>query len=387
MRRLLALPAVLARRARVGGARLRARRLRRLRARARAAAGGLAAARRARVHRAAQRAARARDAAAGGRRRRRCRGHRAARGRSGSSSTPARALATGAYRVDWHTVSTEDGHALEGAFSFGVRADAGAAPALETGPLARGGVVRILARIALYATILDARRGAAAAAADRPPARLAGARTWTPATRAAGWTSTAVRARERRLRGDLAWAAVAAAVVATVADAADAARGLDLGRMGDYLAGNLAGAGRALVVVALVAAALLRDRRAARRGGRGRARARRRSPPRGTPARPTRACRASSTTGCTWSRARCGSAGSALLVLLWWPVVRFTRRGSRVAIAREVLAPFGRDRDRRVPRRGLDRARLARHPARPRRRAVGHGLRAAAGGQDRASSG
>ncbi len=68
--------------------------------------------------------------------------------------TPARELATGAYRVDWHTVSSEDGHALEGAFSFGVRADAGAAPALETGPLARAGWVRILARIALYSTIL-----------------------------------------------------------------------------------------------------------------------------------------------------------------------------------------------------------------------------------------
>src|SRR4051794_13589147 len=60
--------------------------------------------------------------------------------------TPARALAAGPYRVDWHTVSTEDGHALEGAFSFGVRADAGAAPALETGPLARAGAVRIAAR-------------------------------------------------------------------------------------------------------------------------------------------------------------------------------------------------------------------------------------------------
>jgi methionine-rich copper-binding protein CopC len=68
--------------------------------------------------------------------------------------TPASELDTGAYRVDWHTVSTEDGHALEGAFSFGVRADAGAAPALETGPLARWGIVRIGARIALYATLL-----------------------------------------------------------------------------------------------------------------------------------------------------------------------------------------------------------------------------------------
>ena len=68
--------------------------------------------------------------------------------------TPSRELDTGAYRVDWHTVSTEDGHALEGAFSFGVRADAGAAPALETGPLARWGIVRIAARIALYVAVL-----------------------------------------------------------------------------------------------------------------------------------------------------------------------------------------------------------------------------------------
>jgi len=32
--------------------------------------------------------------------------------------------------------------------------------------------------------------------------------------------------------------------------------------------------------------------------------------------------------------------GIGLLVLLWWPVVRFTRAGSRVAIAREVLEPW-----------------------------------------------
>ena len=96
-------------------------------------------ARRARVHRAAERAARARDAAA---RRRRRRGAGDACGRDGQAARRRARRASwprGAYRVDWHTVSTEDGHALEGAFSFGVRADAGAAPALETGPLARGG--------------------------------------------------------------------------------------------------------------------------------------------------------------------------------------------------------------------------------------------------------
>jgi putative copper export protein len=150
-----------------------------------------------------------------------------------------------------------------------------------------------------------------------------------------------VRARERRLRGDLAWAAVVAAVVATFADAADAARGLDVSRMADYLGGNLAGIGRALVVVALLAAALLRDRR-----------------PRAAAAAVVVALGAVAASGHAgsadpripsilndWLHLLSGAlwlGGIGLLVLLWWPVVRFTRRGSRVAIAREVLAPFGR---------------------------------------------
>jgi len=254
--------------------------------------------------------------------------------------TPARELDTGAYRVDWHTVSTEDGHALEGAFSFGVRADAGAAPALETGPLARWGIVRIAARIALYATVL------VLAAALLLPLLIGRPCGWPvpqldPGDEGGRVDLSDVRARERRLRGDLAWAAVAAAVVATVADAADAARGLDPGRMGEYLAGNLVGIGRALVVVALLAAALLRERR-----------------PRASAAAVVVALGAVAASGHAgsaeprvpsilndWLHLVSGSlwlGGIGLLVLLWWPVVRFTRRGSRVAIAREVLAPFGR---------------------------------------------
>ena len=273
--------------ARVGGARLRPRRLRGLRARARAAAGGLAAADRARVHRAAERAAGPRDPAARSGAARRSRPPCGPRG-GGSCSPPRDALATGAYRVDWHTVSTEDGHALEGAFSFGVRADAGAAPALETGPLARGGLVRILARIALYSTILML------AAALLLPLLIGRPRGWPvpdldPGDGGGRVDLEEVRARERRLRGDVAWAAVAAAVVATVADAADAARGIDPARMGDYLAGNVAGAGRALVVVALLAAALLRDRRPRAAAGAVVLALRRASPPRarglGRPAR------------------------------------------------------------------------------------------------------
>src|SRR5688500_8650617 len=253
---------------------------------------------------------------------------------------PERELAAGAYRVDWHTVSTEDGHALEGAFSFGVRADAGAAPALATGPLARWGIVRIAARIALYSTVL------VLAAALLLPLLIGRPRGWPVPELDAGDEGGRVdlrdvRARERRLRGDLAWAAVAAAVVATVADAADAARGLDPGRMGDYLAGNIAGIGRALVVVALLAAALLRERR-----------------PRGAAAAVVLALGAVAASGHAgsadprvpsilndWLHLVSGSlwlGGIGLLVLLWWPVVGFTRRGSRQAIARGVLVPFGR---------------------------------------------
>ena len=253
---------------------------------------------------------------------------------------PARELDTGAYRVDWHTVSTEDGHALEGAFSFGVRADAGAAPALETGPLARWGIVRIAARIALYATVLML------AAALLLPLLIGRPRGWPvpeldPGDEGGRVDLADVRARERRLRGDLAWAAVVAAVVATFADAADAARGLDVSRMADYLGGNVAGIGRALVVVALLAAALLRDRR-----------------PRAAAAAVVVALGAVAASGHAgsadprvpsilndWLHLLSGAlwlGGISLLVLLWWPVVRFTRRGSRVAIAREVLEPFGR---------------------------------------------
>src|SRR5699024_8154208 len=114
-----------------------------------------------------------------------------------------------------------------------------------TGPLARYGWVRIGARIALYGTLLTL------VALLVLPLLV---------TRPRGWPvpddlhARASDARERlgRMRGDLAWAAVAAAAVSTVADAADAARGIDLQRMADYLGGNLAGIGRALVVVFLL---------------------------------------------------------------------------------------------------------------------------------------
>src|SRR5436190_7069858 len=126
--------------------------------------------------------------------------------------TPSRPLGRGAYRVDWHTVSTEDGHALEGAFAFGVKVPAGAAPLLETGPLARDGWIRIGARIALYGTLLTL------TAALLLPLLVTRPRGW-PIPEDLHARATDVRDRQERLSGDLTWAAVAAAVVSTVADA------------------------------------------------------------------------------------------------------------------------------------------------------------------------
>ena len=262
---------------------------------------------------------------------------------------PERRLSRGAYRVDWHAVSTEDGHALEGAFAFGVRAAAGAAPVLETGPFARSGWVRILARIALYTTVLILVAALLLPLlVRRPPGwpvpDLGEAAPDAADGRAPGAASVdlpALRARSARLRGDLAWAAVAAAVAATVADAASAARGLDLGRMGDYLAGNVAGLARALVVVLLIATALLRDRR-----------------PRAAAGAAVLALGAVATSGHAgsaeprvpsilndWLHLASGAlwlGGIALLFLLWWPVVRSAQRATRLAVARHVLGPFGR---------------------------------------------
>ncbi|HLB21951.1 MAG TPA: CopD family protein, partial [Solirubrobacteraceae bacterium] len=64
---------------------------------------------------------------------------------------PAYALARGSYRVEWHSVSTDDGHELEGSFSFGVQAPAlGGATTTVAGPLAGLGWLRTLLRAAFY---------------------------------------------------------------------------------------------------------------------------------------------------------------------------------------------------------------------------------------------
>jgi copper transport protein len=166
---------------------------------------------------------------------------------------PTRPLPRGAYRVDWRTVGTEDGHLLEGSFSFGVRAPAAAAQDLETGPLARGGWVRMLARGALYAAVL------LLAAALLLPLLVRGPHGW-PVPELAGFDSARLRERARDMTGDLAWLALGASILAVVAEAADAAGAVSVQGLSDYLLANVAGVGRVALVALLAACAALRTR-------------------------------------------------------------------------------------------------------------------------------
>jgi copper transport protein len=64
---------------------------------------------------------------------------------------PLQPLPRGSYRVEWHSVSTDDGHELEGSFSFGVQAPAlGGATSTVAGPLSGLGWLRTLLRAAFY---------------------------------------------------------------------------------------------------------------------------------------------------------------------------------------------------------------------------------------------
>jgi putative copper export protein/methionine-rich copper-binding protein CopC len=163
-----------------------------------------------------------------------------------------RPLPRGAYRVDWHSVSTEDSHPLEGSFGFGVRAAAGEGSALEQRPLAGGGWLRALARATMYAALLVF-AGALLAFA------LLG-RDWV-APQEGSDPSWGIEARARSLLGDLGLVAAALAALTAVVDAADAAQGLNPSRLADFLLGGFSGIARIGAVAAIgVATALARRR-------------------------------------------------------------------------------------------------------------------------------
>lgn len=249
-------------------------------------------------------------------------------------------LAQGAYRVRWHSVSTEDGHALEGTFSFGVRAAAASGGhTLERSPLARNGWARVGARIVLYVMLL----------------LFAGAlllRVLLPTSTGSWLTDVAPAAvhepggqqlqrRERTLVTDLGVAATAAAALAALLEASDAARGLSAQGVSEFLLGNVAGAGRLAVIVFSLLALLLwqrRERLAATCGGLAL----------GAVAASGHAGSASPRLPSIfndWLHLLSGAiwlSGIALIVLVWAPAIRRDGRAARQRLARDVMPRFGR---------------------------------------------
>ena len=250
----------------------------------------------------------------------------------------AKPLGRGAYRVQWHTVSTQDGHALEGSYSFGVRvAAAGGEHTVEQSPLARGGWLRVVLRGLLYAAAL------VLVAALALPLLVPGTgRRWPVPDRLRGVIDVEpVRDRVGRRTADVAGLAVFAAVAATLAEAADAAGSVSPVGLADFLLANEAGVGRVLVVIALVAATLTWQRR-----------------------RPIAAVLSMLALGAIAASGHAASAtprlpsilndwlhlvaasvwlgGIALLVMVWGPALRRADQPERLAVAREVLVPFGR---------------------------------------------
>ncbi|TML95259.1 MAG: hypothetical protein E6G10_28590, partial [Actinobacteria bacterium] len=253
---------------------------------------------------------------------------------------PERDLARGAYRVEWRTVSTEDGHALEGSFSFGVRTAAvGGAHDVEQSPLARGGILRVAARLGFYAALLLF-AGALFLQALLP----ARAGLWIVPTSMRPELGT--EGRERLLERyaavvrDAGIAAIGLGAAVALLDALDAAGGFSPPDMSEYLLASAAGRARVTVVALLLAAALAarRVRRAPAVGAAGALAA---------VALSGHANSASPRTlalltdwvhlmgAATWA------GGIALIVAVWGPALRTLERGARLAVMRRVLERFG----------------------------------------------
>lgn len=174
---------------------------------------------------------------------------------------PSAPLPTAAYRVDWFSVSADDGHALAGQFSFGVRTKAvGGAEAVEEDPLSRGGWWRIALRAAFYAALFFFAGGLLTAALlSRPERRgswLAPPGRLRLALRASGQDPEQIAHRAWSRTVEAGWVAAALAAALAIAEAANAAGGLSLSGLNDYLLTNTAGIARVVIVFVLALAAL-----------------------------------------------------------------------------------------------------------------------------------
>ncbi|MGH2993455.1 MAG: copper resistance CopC/CopD family protein [Solirubrobacterales bacterium] len=165
------------------------------------------------------------------------------------------------YEVEWQTVSTVDGHTLEGSFGFGVQtAPTETEQEVEQSPLARDGWLRIGARALLYASLFFFAGGVLNAALltrrSKPAAWLVPDRV-RPLLDREGRDPDATSARVWARTLEVGWLALAAAVAVALAEASDAGGGLSAQDLSDFLLSNGAGLARVGTVVAIAIAVLM----------------------------------------------------------------------------------------------------------------------------------
>ena len=177
---------------------------------------------------------------------------------------PARRLARGVYDVRWHTVSADDGHSVQGTYSFGVRAAVvGPAVSAAPGALADGGWLRALLDATfdgalilfcggIFCAALLSRRGEPGGwlVPDGSPVADDGA--------------SEVGRRQWRVTIAIGGAAALFSIVATLADAAHAGGGISGRALHDYLFSDAAGYVRVAVPVLLLASVAIAARGAPR---------------------------------------------------------------------------------------------------------------------------
>jgi copper transport protein len=176
-------------------------------------------------------------------------------GAVGLSFRPRERLVRGVYEVRWHSVSADDGHALDGAYYFGVgtAAPAGASSS-QADPLAGAGWLRVLLRAAFDAALLLFCGGVFSAALlsrGREPA------AWLLPDRGEGSIDANRPSRAALLWQRTVWVGVAAllaGIADAVVDAANAGQGLSAHALDAYLLSDLTGEARIAMLVALALA-------------------------------------------------------------------------------------------------------------------------------------
>jgi copper transport protein len=189
-------------------------------------------------------------------------------GATGLTFTPRRRLGQGVYEIRWHSVSADDGHALDGTYYFGVGAAAPAgASSSQANPLAGTGWLRVLLRAAFDAALLFFCGGvfcAALLSGGRRPA------AWLLPDRGDSPSDAEQALRAARLWQRTVWVGFAAlllGVADTLADAANAGQGLSWHALHSYLLTDLTGEARIAMLAAIALAVAVAALRAPVRAG------------------------------------------------------------------------------------------------------------------------